>query len=122
MLCGVSLSAGKHEDACQSKKSSVSAIGLCMHSRLHFSSFMSFAKTFAVGKVYSSPIHKLHGFKTELSVLPTGTTNVFPTHYPGGFSGLRVYQEMPSFQGQILNKMTEELALFDHRPVGERRL
>lgn len=41
-----------------------------------------------VRKVYSSANQKLHIFKTDLSVNPTGMASGCPSYYPAGFSGL----------------------------------
>jgi hypothetical protein len=66
---------------------------------------------------YYSKKHKLHGFKTELSVNPTGQAVNCSLHYKGSVADITTFRKNSDFHVAATTKMTSEDAMHDEDPL-----
>ncbi len=64
--------------------------------------------TLLEGKLYFSGKHKLYGYKTEVSVAPTGHAIDVTAHKPGSISDLVIFQGNLDFHKQALTKHDDD--------------
>ncbi len=69
--------------------------------------------TLLEGKLYFSGKHKLYGYKTEVSVAPTGQAINGTEHKPGRISDLNIFHQNLDFHSQALTKNGDEYEIPD---------
>lgn len=69
------------------------------------------------GKVYYSGKHKAYGYKTEVSVLPTGQAIGCTRHYPGSKLDIDIFRINEDFHMTQLEKLSSELGMNDNGPL-----
>lgn len=68
---------------------------------------------------YYSAKHKLHGYKTEMSVLPNGICIGISKHRRGGVPDIEIFKENLSFHETVLKKKDEDSVASDEEDAGE---
>ncbi|GMF46788.1 unnamed protein product [Phytophthora fragariaefolia] len=69
--------------------------------------------------VFYSAKHKLHGYKTELSVIPTGIAINCSMHYRGSVADITIFRDNKAFHEAATTKLTLEETLSDDGPHHE---
>jgi hypothetical protein len=69
--------------------------------------------------VFYSAKHKLHGYKTELSVIPIGILINCSLHYGGSVAGITIFRNNKVFYKAAATKPASEETLFDDGPLHE---
>ncbi len=66
------------------------------------------------GKIYFSGKHKLYGFKTEVSVTPSGQAVDIMVHKPGSISDFVIFQENIEFHNSALTEFGKDTEIVDN--------
>ncbi|KAE8891200.1 hypothetical protein PF003_g24632 [Phytophthora fragariae] len=67
--------------------------------------------------IYFSGKHKLHGYKVEVSVLPTGKAINCTSHHPGHVSDIEIFRRNQAFHSQNMKKSEANKRLQDEGPL-----
>jgi hypothetical protein len=70
--------------------------------------------------IYFSGKHKLHGYKVEVSVLPTGQAINCTKHFPGRESDIEIFRHNEAFHVQCLAKSDREETIEDAGVMTDR--
>eukprot|EP00644_Phytophthora_capsici_P012971 jgi/Phyca11/13914/fgenesh1_pg.PHYCAscaffold_5_\ len=70
--------------------------------------------------IYYSGKRKLHGYKVEVSVLPTGKAVNCTKHYPGHVSDIELFRKNQRFHAQSTKKPEAEKRLQDAGPLVDK--
>ncbi|GMF32748.1 unnamed protein product [Phytophthora fragariaefolia] len=69
---------------------------------------------------YYSAKHHLHGYKTEVSVLPNGQSINCTNHYPGSEADIEIFRHNAEFHLQHLLKSNKDTELIDEGPLRDK--